>query len=186
MMELPSTPQIAQPEGANRVWMWMFALASLLIVLGLVAMSSLLVSALTFVLVVGWLLIIGGVLQLGDALLFRGFGGFAVELFFGLLSIGLGAILLWAPVTTGSVIALLIVGGLIADALLGGLQALRTRHGGWFWPVLIALISLVVGVAIMFNPSLLLLMLGFLVGIHLLMHGVVLLLTALEVRKLSR
>lgn len=186
MIELPSTPPIARPEGASRAWLWMSALASLLIVLGLVAMSSLFVSAIAFVLVLGWLLVIAGVLQLGGAFLFRGFTGFGAELFFGLLTVVLGVVLLRAPVLGGGLLALLIVGGLILELVAGGLWSVRTRHAGWIWPALLALVGVVAGVVILLNPALLLLLLGFTVGVNLLVRGVALLLTAVELRKLGR
>lgn len=174
------------PTGSSRTYVWLLALAALLIVLGLFAMSALSFSACVFIVVLGWLLIGGGVLQIASAFLYRSFGGFGVEIFFGALSIALGAVLVAAPVTTGSLIALLVVIGLIADAVLEAVRALLARRPGWIWPVLIALVAVGLGVAILFRPTLLLVLLGFLVGVSLLVRGVILLLAALELRQLAR
>ena len=80
-MKFSSTSSIAKPQRPSRDWIWILAVAILLIVLGLVAMSSLFISAIAYVVVIGWLLIGGSVVQIGGAFLFRNFGGFAKCLF---------------------------------------------------------------------------------------------------------
>lgn len=174
----------SEAEG-GRPWLWMAILGGLLIVLGFVAMAAPSFAAQALVVILGWLLVGGGVLQLGGAFLFRGFGGFGAELLFGALAILLGALLIWAPLVTGSLIALLIVIGLLADAIFEAIRALLARYAGWIWPVLIGLLALALGLAVIFNPGLLLQILGFLVGINLLIRGVIMLLVALEARKQS-
>lgn len=179
-------PTVAESRESGRAWVWMLVLAGLLILLGLAAMAAPALGARAFVALLGWLLVAGGVLQIAGALLFRGFGGFGAEVFLGALGVVLGAALLVAPVTTGSLIALLIVLGLIVDALLEAYWAIRVRRPGWVWPALIAALSLVLGLAIVVTPSLLLPLLGFLVGVSLVVRGVILLLAAIAVRKLGR
>lgn len=184
-MRVPSTSVGAGPAAARRAWVWMLALAVLLIALGLFAMSASAFSATAFVLVLGWLLIIAGLAQIGGAFLFRGMGGFGAEIFFGALGALLGLVMIMSPVVAGSLIALLLVGGLILDALLEGARAALTRYPGWIWPLLIALLAAGLGIAIILNPALLLPLLGFLVGVNLAVRGVTLLLAALAVRKLG-
>lgn len=184
-MGFSSTPRGAQAERPSRVWVGMLVVGILLSALGLAAMGALALSGRAFVLVLGWLLVGAAVLQIGGAFLFQGSGGLGAELIFGALGIMLGMILLWFPVAAGSLIALLIVGGLILDAVLEGARAVVERRYAWWAPALIALLSILLGVAIILNPTLLLSMLGFLVGVNLLIRGVTLLLSALEVRKLT-
>jgi uncharacterized membrane protein HdeD (DUF308 family) len=164
----------------------MAALAVALIVLGLVAMSAMALGAKLFIVVLGWLLIGAGVLQVGGAFLYRGFGGLGAEVFFGLLAVLLGVALIKTPALAGGLLALVIVAGLIADAVLEGVRAALARHNGWIWPVLIAILAAILGIAIILNPGLLLVLLGFLVGVNVLVRGVTMLLAALAVRKLSR
>lgn len=183
-MKVPSSAMDV-PQQSGRDWIWILVVAVALTILGLAAMTSLLFSAALYVTLVGWLLIIAGVVQIGGAFVFRSFGGLGAEIFFGALSIVLGALLVWAPVVAGSLIALVFVIGVIIDAVLAGVRALFERRPGWIWPLLIALVSVVLGLFIIFNPSLLLPLLGLLVGVNLLIRGVVLLLLAFEVRKLG-
>lgn len=185
-MELPSLPPAEPAQAASRSWAWMLALAIVLMLLGLAATSALAFSARAFVVVLGWLMVGAGVLQIGGAFLYRGFGGFGAELFFGALSLALGLALIWAPVVAGSLIALVIVVGLVGDAVLEGVRATRERRSGWIIPLALALLSLGLGVAIIVNPSLLLPLLGLLVGANLFVRGVILLLAALELRSLGR
>jgi uncharacterized membrane protein HdeD (DUF308 family) len=184
-MKFSSTSSIAKPQRPSRDWIWILAVAILLIALGLVAMSSLFISAIAYVVVIGWLQIGGSILQIGGAFLFRNFGGFGAELFFGFLGLVLGVILISMPVVAGTLIALLLVIGLMLDAVLGGAWALVNRRPGWIWPLLIALASLILGLVIILNPALLLALLGLLVGVSLLIRGVIGLLIALEIRKIS-
>jgi uncharacterized membrane protein HdeD (DUF308 family) len=139
-MELPSTPA-GSSAAAGRAWVWMAALAAALIVLGLVAMSAMALGAKLFVVALGWLLVGAGVLQVGGAFLYRGFGGLGAEIIFGLLAVLLGVILIRTPALAGGLLALVIVAGLIADAVLEGVRAAITRRDGWIWPVLIALLA---------------------------------------------
>lgn len=185
-MELPSTPAGSRPAGPGRAWVWMAALAAALIVLGLVAMSAMTLGAQLFIVVLGWLLIGAGLLQVGGAFVYRGFGGLGAEIVFGLLAVLLGVLLIRNPALAGGLLAFVIVAGLIVDAILEGARAVLARRDGWIWPVLIALLAAALGIAIIINPALLLLLLGFLVGVNLLVRGVTMLLAALEVRKLSR
>lgn len=186
MAQIPSTPAGARPEGPSRAWGWMLALASLLILLGLIAMSSLALGARVYVVLLGWLLVGGGALQIGGAFFYRGFGGLGAELLFGALAIVLGAVLIWTPVVAGSLIALLVILGLVADAVIEGVRSALTRHPGWIWPVLLALLAVALAAAVILNPALLLPLLGFVVGVKLVLRGIILLLSALEVRKMSR
>jgi uncharacterized membrane protein HdeD (DUF308 family) len=185
-MELPSTPLDSRPTAPKRAWVWMAVLAATLIVLGLVAMSALAFGAKLLIVVLGWLLIGAGALQIGGAFFYHGFGGLGAEILFGLLGIVLGVVLISNPALAGGLLALVIVAGLIADAVLEGVRAATARRQGWIWPVLIALLAAALGIAIMINPGLLLALLGFLVGVNLLVRGVTMLLAALEVRKLSQ
>lgn len=184
-MNFSSTSQDTRAERTSRIWLGMLAVGVLLTALGLAAMGAMAFSGRAFVILLGWLLAGAGVLQIGGAFLYRGFGGFGAELLFGALGIVLGAILIWFPVATGSLIALLIVGGLIVDAVLEGARAVIERRYAWWAPALIALLSIALGLAIILNPALLLSILGFLVGVNLVARGVTLLLSALEVRKLA-
>jgi uncharacterized membrane protein HdeD (DUF308 family) len=186
MNPLPSTVNAEQRRQAGRVWIWMLVSSILLIVLGLIATSALALSGAFFVVLLGWLAIGGGVIQIVGAFLFRNFSGFTAEIFLGVISIVLGLVMLNAPVLVGSLIALILVIGFIADAVLSGLHAFVLRHPGWVMALLIALLSIALGVVIILNPSLLLSLLGLLVAANLFVRGVVLFLAALEVRSLSR
>ncbi len=185
-MQLPPIPSNSTPASSGRAWVIMLVIASLLLIGGLIAIGAMSFGGRAFVLVLGWLLIGSGVVQIVGALLFRGAGGIGAEIFFGLLSMVLGVLMISFPVLTGSLIALVIVGGLILDAALEGLRAGLSRRPGWIWPVLIALVALGLGAAILFMPRLLLPLLGLLVGVHLVVRGVIMLLAALELRKIAR
>ena len=62
---------------------WLLILGALLIVVGLVAISSSFIATLATVVMVGTLLIIGGVVEIVDAFLGRGWHGFWMHLLAG-------------------------------------------------------------------------------------------------------
>jgi uncharacterized membrane protein HdeD (DUF308 family) len=186
VQSLPTTSSAAEQTQAGRLWIWMAISGAVMIALGLAAGSALTYTGTLLVLVLGWLAIGGGVVQIVGAFLFRGLSGFVAEIFFGVVSIALGIVLISAPVIVGSLIALIIVLGFLADAALAGIRAVTQRRSGWLMVVLIALLSVLLGVIILLNPTLLLPLLGLMVGANLFVRGVVLLLAALEVRSLSR
>jgi uncharacterized membrane protein HdeD (DUF308 family) len=186
VQSLPTTSSAAEQTQAGRLWIWMAISGAMMIALGLAAGSALTYTGTLLVLVLGWLAIGGGVVQIVGAFLFRGLSGFVAEIFFGVVSIALGIVLISAPVIVGSLIALIIVLGFLADAALAGIRAVTQRRSGWLMVVLIALLSVLLGVIILLNPTLLLPLLGLMVGANLFVRGVVLLLAALEVRSLSR
>jgi uncharacterized membrane protein HdeD (DUF308 family) len=168
------------------IWIWMLVSGIVLIVLGLIATGALALSGAFFVVLLGWLAIGGGVVQIIGAFAFGRFSGFTAEIFFGILSIVLGIVMLNSPVIVGSLLALVIVIGFLADALLGGIRAVIQRPSGWVMVSLIALLSSILAAFILFNPSLLISLLGLIVGANLIVRGIVLALAALEVRSLSR
>lgn len=164
----------------------MFLSGIIFLLLGLAATSALAFSGAFLVLVLGWLAISGGIVQIISAFAFRSFGGFFAEIFFGLLTIALGLTMISAPVLVGSLIALVVVVGFMTDALLGGVRAIMQRRKGWLMVVLINLLMIILGAIILLNPALLITLLGLLVGANLFVRGVVLLLSALDVRARSR
>jgi uncharacterized membrane protein HdeD (DUF308 family) len=186
VQSLPTTSSAAEQAQAGRLWIWMAISGAVMIALGLAAGSALTYTGTLLVLVLGWLAIGGGLIQIIGAFLFRGLSGFFAEIFFGVVSIALGIVLISAPVIVGSLIALIVVLGFLADAALAGIRAVTQRRSGWLMIVLIALLSVLLGVIILLNPTLLLPLLGLMVGANLFVRGVVLLLAALEVRSLSR
>lgn len=184
-MEVPTSSTLAETKEIDTAWHWLVACAAGMLVLGAVAMSSLMLAAQVYLVLTGWLLVIGGVLQIAGAVVFRRFGGFGLNLVFGALIILLGVLCIGTPVTAGSVLGLLLVLGLMLDAVLEGAYAILRRPTGWIWPVLIALFHVVLGVYLLLNPSILVMLLGLLVGVNLLIRGVLLLLVALEMRALA-
>lgn len=170
----------------SQTWIWMLAGGIVLIALGLLATGALALSGALFIRLLGWLAVGAGVVQIVGAFIFRNQSAFTAEIFFGIISALLGLLLLLAPVFVGSLVALFIVVGFMADAVLSGVRAFVQRHPGWLMVLLIAALSVVLGAVILFNPTLLIALLGLIVGANLVVRGIVLTLAALEVRSLSR
>jgi uncharacterized membrane protein HdeD (DUF308 family) len=71
-------------EEIRRSWGWFLALGIVLVILGVAALSWSVLTTLVSVVMIGWLLLIGGVLSVIHAFMRRRWGGYFIELFAGL------------------------------------------------------------------------------------------------------
>src|SRR5690606_1831329 len=85
-------------EAVQRNWGWFLAGGIVFILLGLVALVYAFGVTVATVAVFGWLLIISGIVHLVQAFQGRGWSGFLLHLFGGLLEIVAGVIVAMAPV----------------------------------------------------------------------------------------
>ncbi len=156
---------------------WLIALGIIMMLAGAAAIVAPLIAALAVTTLLGWLLLIGGVLQLMHSVRCRSFGPFLWEFLLALLYVFTGCILLFYPlqgvVTVTVVFAVfLIIGGLLE--IVAALNWRPARH--WGWLLLNGILALILGGLIWSGlPGTAVWTLGMLVGINLLFRGVSLL-----------
>jgi len=168
-----STTALGPERGVFRHhWGWFAVLGILLIVLGIAALAASALTTLISVLLLGWLLVLGGGVQTVHAFWARRWGGVFAHLVAGVLSLVVGLLFLTRPTLaelalTLFVAVLFIVGGLIRlnAALLG-------RFPAWGWVVYDGVLSVVLGLVIWVAwPQSAVWVIGMLVGIDLLFKG---------------
>jgi len=173
-------------EVVQRNWGWFLALGILQIVLGMIALGESFLMTIFSVVMLGWLLIIGGVSSVVHAFMERQWGGFFIDLLTGLLYCVAGFMMVANPgqaaVTLTLLISMfLIVGGVfrIVESMVGDLP-----HK--VWVLLNGVITLILGILIWRQwPSSGLWVIGLFVGIEMLLYGWSLVMLATAARSLA-
>ena len=98
-------------------WFWFVILGVSLVVLGVVALGSVVIASLAAAAAIGVLLLLGGAAEVVGAFWCRGWSGFFLELLSGVLSIVVGLLFLRAPVGALAALTLLVACFLMAGRI---------------------------------------------------------------------
>ena len=162
---------------------WLLILGALLIVVGLVAISSSFIATLATVVMVGTLLMIGGAVEIVDAFLGRGWRGFWMHLLAGIMYLVLGFLLVQRPLAAAAFFTLMLAAAFFVGGLFRIIVALSERFYGWGWVLLNGVITLILGILIWREwPEAAFWVIGLFVGIDMLFDGWSLVITALTIR----
>ncbi len=159
-------------EELRHNWGWFLALGMLLVFVGMAAIGSSFVATMATVMVFGWLLIIGGVIQAANFLWRKKWKGFYIDLVSALLYVVIGGMLISNPLRGAEVLTLFIavfltVGGIFRIA---ACLASQVEHKGWL--LIHGIVTLLLGVAIWVQwPLSGLWVIGLFVGIDMLFGG---------------
>jgi uncharacterized membrane protein HdeD (DUF308 family) len=176
---------IAGLETLREKWGWFLALGIALIVLGIAAISTPQLTTLATELFIGWILVIGGVVQAVNALYSRRWGGFFLALLVGVLYLVVGLLLLSYPLR--GVLALTLVLGmffLIEGAMKITISFALSPLGNWGLVLASGIASLIIAFLILANwPSTAAWAIGLLLGLDLLFSGTSMAAVALSARR---
>jgi uncharacterized membrane protein HdeD (DUF308 family) len=153
---------------------WVIVWGILLIVTGVVAIMQPAVAALAFELLLGWLLVFAGVVEIVYAIQERAKEGFTHKILLAILTLVLGVFLLLRPGIGIASIALLIGAFLFAHGIAAVMLALKLKpRQGWGWVLFDGILSIVIAILIAIGwPSSSMGFVGTLVGIVLMYGGV--------------
>lgn len=166
----------------------LIGLGILFIILGMVGIAGQTLLSLVSVNVLGIFLFAGGALQAMHALKSTGWKSVGIQLIFAILYIA-AAIYVWAfPIPALEAITLWLAAIFFVTGFLRLVFAFQHRHfQGWFWLMLSAVISILMGALIMNNfPSASLWLPGLLIAIELLLQGWSLLFLGLAAKSLTK
>ena len=153
-------------------WFWFVLLGVALVVLGIVALGSVVITSLAAAAAIGVLLLLGGVVESVGAFWCRGWSGFFLELLSGVLSVVVGLLFLRAPLGALSALTLLAACFLMAGGLFKVVGALSCRFAAWGWTLAGGVVDLILGVMIWREwPASALWVIGLYVGVNLLFRG---------------
>ena len=163
----------ASPD-VRKAGAWVIVWGVLLIVTGLVAIMQPAVAALAFELLLGWLLIFAGIVELVYAIQERGKDGFTLKILSAILTLLLGIFLLLRPGLGIASIALLIGAFLLAHGVASVMLAFKLKpRQGWGWVLFDGALSIVIAILIASGwPDSSVGFVGTLIGILLMYGGV--------------
>ena len=180
--------QAIQLTGAGelrRSWGWYLVLGIVLIVLGTIAIGSTFVMTIASVFFFGWLLIIGGVMEVIHAFWHKRWAGFFLDLLTGILYVVAGWMMVSNPKESALLLTLIIAMFLVFEGVFRIVAALAVRYPHWGWLLFNGAISFLLGVSIWQRwPYSGLWVIGLFVGIEMLLNGWSLVMLSMTGRKL--
>jgi uncharacterized membrane protein HdeD (DUF308 family) len=170
---------------------WRFYLIEgiILVVLGAAAIVVPPMAALGFTILIGWLLLISGLVGLFTTFRMRGVPGFWWSLFSALLAIVVGGLLIANPLTGAFSLSFLLIGFFVLEGILSVMFALEHRKelpGTWGWMLTSGIVDLALATIIFAGlPGTAIWALGLVVGINLIFGGVAMIMMALRARRID-
>jgi len=164
---------------------WFVALGIVWIVLGALAILFPLVAGLALVVFVGWLFIIGGIVQLVHAFSTRGWSGFFLEVIGAILFIAAGVLLLLHPVYGILTLTLILAAFFVVEGIFRTVAGFRVPSGeGRGWLIAGGVLGIILGILIFTGlPTTAGWFLGLLVGIEFIFTGWSFVMIALAARR---
>lgn len=169
----------------QRDWGWFVALGGMLLVAGIIVLSSPFTAALNVAATIGWALAILGVIQAVHAYENREHGGFWASLMGAVLKLVVGGIVIANP--AGSAVAVVMMGSayLLAIGLYRTFAALEVRFPRWQWAAVSGVLSFILGLVMLSQwPMNGLWLLGVFIGTDLIVDGLAFMMLGLRARDL--
>jgi uncharacterized membrane protein HdeD (DUF308 family) len=184
---MTAAPLAASAASRHRVGPWFIAEGVLLIVLGVVAAALPGIAGVAAAVVFGWVLILAGLFGLTSLIGSREHAHLLWSIVSGVVALVVGALIVWAPLVGAVTLALFIAAYLLIDGLaLAGLAwDQRGRGAGrWLWLMVAGVIDVLLALLIVaFGPLSDAVLLGFVIGVDLIVAGIALAGMGLAARK---
>ena len=160
-------------EASEKSW-WLYLLLGIVLsIAGLFVLGDVVLASVVSAIVIGWVIVIAGILEIVHAFSARGWKGVVLDLLLGLLYIAGGWILISNPIAASVSLTLAIgIVWIVSGIFRMVLGSAIWREGGWlvFWSGLLAVLA---GAIILAKwPASGLWVLGLLLGIDLIVHGI--------------
>lgn len=153
-------------------WGWLLALGVLMVVLGGVALFLTPAATLGTVLVLGWLLVVSGIIEAIQAFRVRRWGGMFLHLIAGILGVLIGLLVVTHPLVGALAWTLLFASFFTVIGSFRLISAISLRYPNWGWAVFDGIITLGLGILLWVEwPSSGLWFLGLAVGVSLVLRG---------------
>jgi uncharacterized membrane protein HdeD (DUF308 family) len=168
-------------------WLWFVILGASLVVLGTVALGSVVIASLAAAAAIGVLLLLAGAAEVVGAFWCRGWSGFFLELLSGVLSIVVGLLFLRAPGGALAALTLLLACFLMVSGFFKIVTAVVYRFAAWGWSLAGGIVDVILAQMIWREwPASALWVIGLFVGINLLFRGFNWIALGLALRSLPR
>jgi uncharacterized membrane protein HdeD (DUF308 family) len=172
-MSASNTGGIIATANISTKWGWFVALGIAMIALGVIAWVDVIAATIAGTIFVGAVLFLGGAFQIIHAFMTKGWRGFMMSLFCGILYLAGGLLIMNEPAQGALLLTLLIVAALMVGGVVRIILALRHRNiAAWGLILLSGIVSIVVGYLLYASlPWSGLWVLGTLIAVELLVQG---------------
>ena len=169
---MTSTSLFFDLEELHHKWAWFLAFGIGLILLGFIALSIIPAATLATVLVLGWLIVFSGILEVVHAFRVRGWGGVFLHLAVGIFGILIGLLIVTHPLAGALAWTLLFASLFTVIGIFRTVAAIRLKFPYWGWAVFDGIVTLLLGFLLWASwPSSGFWFLGLSVGISLVLRG---------------
>lgn len=176
---------LTEVEGLRRNSGWFVGIGIGLMVLGLIAAGAAVTTTVVSMMMFGWLLVIGAILEIVFSVYEKTWGGMFIDLLMGVLYGVVGFMLLANPAASALTLTLLIAMFLIVGGIFRLVAAIATRYPNRGWLALHGVIALILGVMIWQQwPASGMWVIGLFIGIELFFNGLTLLMLGMAARNI--
>jgi uncharacterized membrane protein HdeD (DUF308 family) len=159
-------------DDLRRKWGWLFVLGISMVILGTVALFIAPAATLGTVLVLGWLLVVSGVVEAIQSFRVRKWGGVFLHLIGGVLGVLVGLLVVTHPVAGALAWTLLFASFFTVIGMFRLVAAIRLKFPNWGWAAFDGAVTLLLGLMLWMDwPASGLWFLGFAVGVSLILRG---------------
>jgi uncharacterized membrane protein HdeD (DUF308 family) len=164
-------------------WLLLLILGIGLVLVGMASMICSLIATLATAIFFGTLLLVGGVMQLVNAVTCRNWRGFFVYLLAGILFAVVGLIMMNHPVAVAAGLTLMLAAAFIVGGIVRIVGAATEHFHGWPWVMISGFITLFLGIFIWRHfPETAFWVIGLFIGIELIFSGMSWIMLAIGIR----
>lgn len=161
---------MAEQKAHSHIWLVLFGI--LLIVVGIFALFSPVVATFATTMALGIFLLIMGIFQFIGAIASHKSENFALNLVMSIFAIVLGVLIITHPAESIATITLLLATFFFTLGVFRIINALAKRELNWGWVLLNGIVSVILGIIIIYNwPVSALWLIGVLIGVEFIFSG---------------
>jgi uncharacterized membrane protein HdeD (DUF308 family) len=176
---------LSEIENLQHKWGWILLLGIVLICLGTAALLMTPVATVAAILVLGWLMVASGVIEIIHAFRVQRWGGMFLHLIGGIVGVLIGLLIVTHPIAGALAWTLLFASFFTVIGIFRIIAALRLKFVNWGWAVFDGVITLALGILVWAQwPWSGLWFLGISLGVTLLLRGWSYVMLALAVRSI--
>ena len=141
-----ATPFLSAFEDLRHKWGWFLTLGIIMLLLGTVALIITPAATIGTVLVLGWLVVISGVVEAIHAFRMRKWGGIFLHFVGGILGVLIGLLIVTHPVAGALAWTLLFASFFTVIGIFRTVAAIQLKFPNWGWAVLDGVVTLGLGI----------------------------------------
>jgi uncharacterized membrane protein HdeD (DUF308 family) len=154
-------------------WGWILTLGIIYVIVGLIALGSIVMATAASVFIVGIMMVIGGIAEVISAFQVKGWGKFVLWLLLGALYIVAGVVTFQNPLLAAAILTLMLGITLSVSGIMRIVLAFGMKEGmPWVWVIFSGIVTLLLGLVILSHwPVSGLYVLGIFLGVDLVIAG---------------